>query len=83
MGGLFWVKGMIHFNKRYSKREGEKLVQKKLENAAMLSQTWHGVKRYVVYRFKNFFLHPNVREALVEAGDGLLAQRAGLIYFSP
>jgi len=33
---------------------GGKPDQKKLENAAMLSQTWHGVKRYVVYRFKNF-----------------------------
>jgi hypothetical protein len=49
----------------------------------MLSQTWHGVKRYVVYRFKDFLLHPNVGEALVEGGDGSLSQRAGLICFSP
>ena len=82
MGGLFCVKGVIHLTSGIQ-REGGKLVQKKLENAAMLSQTWHGVKRYVVYRFKNFFFHPNVGEALVEAGDGLFAQRAGLIYFSP
>jgi hypothetical protein len=49
----------------------------------MLSQTWHGVKRYVAYRFKDFLLYPNVGEALVEAGDGSLPQRAGLICFSP
>ena len=49
----------------------------------MLSQTWHGVKRYVVDRFKDFLLHPNVGEALVEGGDGPLRERAGLICFSP
>jgi len=50
---LVGLNGVVHF-KSCIRREGGKPDQKKLENAAMLSQTWHGVKRYVVYRFKNF-----------------------------
>jgi len=52
VGGLCSVKGMIHFKSGI--RRGGKPVQKKLENAAMLSQTWQDVKRYVVDRFKDF-----------------------------